>query len=152
MKTIHMTEQQQRTHYRDIRARLLNPPTKPKPRVIYRDNIIPITQWVPAWKKSELRFDQHVIDLRFRSAEKMIREYGKKVGIRYAEIVGKSRCQQVVRARQLLMWEIRKAFPHYSLPQIGRLFGGRDHTTVLHALRAVDARKAAEHDFLWLGS
>ena len=40
------------------------------------------------------------------------------------------------------MWLCRK-FTSRSLPEIGRAFGGRDHTTVLHAVRKIDALVAA---------
>jgi chromosomal replication initiator protein len=47
-------------------------------------------------------------------------------------------------ARHLAMWLIRRHHG-YSLPRIGRLFGGRHHTTVLHALRKVEkARRKPE--------
>jgi len=46
--------------------------------------------------------------------------------------------------RQRLMWEVKNAFPELSLHQIGRHFNGRDHTTVLHAIRQHERRLSGE--------
>lgn len=65
-------------------------------------------------------------------------------GIPYREIMGVSRTREVVAARQAAMYEVRKLRPDLSLPQIGKIFGGRDHTTVLHAVRKIQAQRAGE--------
>jgi chromosomal replication initiator protein len=44
----------------------------------------------------------------------------------------------VVRPRQIAMY-LAKALTPRSLPEIGRRFGGRDHTTVLHAVRKIES-------------
>lgn len=49
-----------------------------------------------------------------------------------------ARTAPIVRARQTAMYLAKTMTPH-SLPEIGRRFGGRDHTTVLHAVRKMDA-------------
>ncbi len=58
-------------------------------------------------------------------------------------------CRQdklAVTARHVAMYLSRTLTP-YSLPQIGRRFGGRDHTTVLNAVRRIYERAAADPDF-----
>lgn len=50
--------------------------------------------------------------------------------------------QRLSRVRQEAMWEIRQRTA-LSLPQIGRLFGLKDHTTILHGVRAHEKRIAA---------
>ena len=50
---------------------------------------------------------------------------------------GGSRFMRVARPRQVAMYLIRKQCPHLSLPQIGAILGGRDHTTILHGCRKV---------------
>lgn len=52
-----------------------------------------------------------------------------------------TRLRAVAWPRQMAM-ALAYRFTGLSLPQIGRAFGGRDHTTVLHAVRAVDRRRA----------
>lgn len=42
------------------------------------------------------------------------------------------------RPRQIAMYAIRQLCPHMSLPHIGRLLGGRDHSTVLHGVKKIE--------------
>lgn len=56
----------------------------------------------------------------------------------YVAVTGPTRIRHIVAARQLLMWEVKHKF-NLTLNEIARLFSGRDHTTVLHALRRVQA-------------
>jgi chromosomal replication initiator protein len=59
-------------------------------------------------------------------------------GISRAELVGSSRAATPLRARQVAILLTREA-TDLSLPQIGRLYGGRDHSTILNSLRRVEA-------------
>lgn len=62
-----------------------------------------------------------------------------ELGFSYAEVTG-SRCtKEVIRARHTIMWEIKRTQkPGMSYPELGRLFG-RDHTSVIHAVKKMDA-------------
>ncbi len=62
-----------------------------------------------------------------------------------AELVGPSRRQPLARARQIAMYLCRD-LTDYSLPKIGREFGGRDHTTVIHALERVRNLMRSDQD------
>jgi chromosomal replication initiator protein len=64
-------------------------------------------------------------------------------GISRAELVGSSRAATVLRARQVAILLTREA-TELSLPQIGRLYGGRDHSTVLNALRRAETAIGAD--------
>lgn len=64
-----------------------------------------------------------------------------RFGIPYEEIASIRRSLETVRARQSACWLLKK-FTTESLPSIGRRVGGKDHTTVLHAVRAIEARIA----------
>lgn len=64
-------------------------------------------------------------------------------GITLEELVSSSRTPRVARPRQVAMYLARK-LTNESLPAIGRQFGGRDHTTVLHACRRTTARIAED--------
>jgi chromosomal replication initiator protein len=59
-------------------------------------------------------------------------------GISRAELVGSSRAATPLRARQIAIFLTRE-MTELSLPQIGRVYGGRDHSTVLNSLRRVEA-------------
>lgn len=65
--------------------------------------------------------------------QKTVAEYYK---IRLADMSGKSRSRSIARPRQLAM-ALAKELTSKSLPEIGQAFGGRDHTTVLHACRKI---------------
>jgi chromosomal replication initiator protein len=58
-------------------------------------------------------------------------------GISRAELIGSSRAATPLRARQIAIFLTRE-LTDLSLPQIGRLYGGRDHSTVINALRRVE--------------
>ena len=66
--------------------------------------------------------------------QKTVCEYYK---IRMAEILSKRRPRSIARPRQMAM-ALCKELTQHSLPEIGDAFGGRDHTTVLHACRKID--------------
>ena len=59
------------------------------------------------------------------------------------ELKSQRRTAVVVRARQVAMY-LSKTMTGQSLPEIGRRFGGRDHTTVLHAVRKIEGLVAAD--------
>jgi chromosomal replication initiator protein len=60
-------------------------------------------------------------------------------GVPPIEMVSERRSHNVARPRQVAMYLARELTP-FSLPHIGRLFGNRDHTTVIHACRQVELR------------
>ena len=60
-----------------------------------------------------------------------------------ADILSSRRTANVVRPRQIAMY-LSKVLTLRSLPEIGRRFGGRDHTTVLHAVRKIEALTGAD--------
>jgi len=74
--------------------------------------------------------------------QKTVAEYYK---IRVSEMYSKKRSRNVARPRQIAM-ALAKELTHLSLPDIGEAFGGRDHTTVLHACRKVAVLKATNHE------
>ena len=57
--------------------------------------------------------------------------------IRKAEMTSARRAREVARPRQVAMYLSKQLTPK-SLPDIGRRFGGRDHTTVIHAVRQIE--------------
>lgn len=66
--------------------------------------------------------------------QKLVAEYYK---IRVSDLLSNRRNRSITRPRQLAM-AVTKALTKYSLPEIGNAFGGRDHTTVLHACRKIE--------------
>jgi chromosomal replication initiator protein len=72
--------------------------------------------------------------------QKTVAEYYK---IRIADLLSKRRSRSIARPRQVAM-ALAKELTNYSLPEIGDAFGGRDHTTVLHACRRVKDLRESE--------
>jgi chromosomal replication initiator protein len=66
--------------------------------------------------------------------------------IRLADLQSKHRQRSIALPRQVCMFLARRCTRH-SLEEIGGFFGGRDHTTVMHAIKAVEAKRDTEPDF-----
>lgn len=78
--------------------------------------------------------DSPVQILDIKSIQEIVAEY---FGISLADLLGKRRDQRVVRPRQVAMY-LCKEMIGASYPEIGAHFGGKDHTTVMHAFRKID--------------
>ena len=74
--------------------------------------------------------------------QRTVAEYYK---IKVADLLSKRRNRSVARPRQIAM-ALSKELTNHSLPEIGDAFGGRDHTTVLHACRKVKDLREQTHD------
>ncbi len=74
--------------------------------------------------------------------QKTVADYYK---IKVSEMYSKKRSRNIARPRQVAM-ALAKELTHLSLPNIGEAFGGRDHTTVLHACRKIAALKTTNHE------
>lgn len=62
----------------------------------------------------------------------------KFYGVNFSELLSIRRTAQVVRRRQIAMF-LSRTLTKRSMPEIGRRFGGMDHTTILHAIRKIEA-------------
>lgn len=82
--------------------------------------------------KDLLSFQERLVTI--NNIQKVVAEYFK---IRIADLHAKDRSRQVARPRQIAM-TLAKELTDHSLPEIGDAFGGRDHTTVLHACRKIN--------------
>ncbi len=88
--------------------------------------------------------------LRANDRRVTIEEIQKRVSahfnVRIADMHSARRARAVARPRQVAMY-LSKQLTSRSLPEIGRKFGGRDHTTVMHAVRKVEELKATDSSF-----
>jgi len=71
--------------------------------------------------------------VRIENIQKTVAEY---YNIKISDILSKRRNRSIARPRQMAM-SLAKELTNHSLPEIGEAFGGRDHTTVLHACRKI---------------
>ncbi|HUF57220.1 MAG TPA: chromosomal replication initiator protein DnaA [Thermohalobaculum sp.] len=81
------------------------------------------------------------------------RKVAEHYTLRLSDLISARRARQVARPRQVAMY-LAKVLTAKSLPEIGRAFGGRDHTTVIHAVRKIeqlsetDSQLAEDVEFL----
>ncbi|MEM6637781.1 MAG: chromosomal replication initiator protein DnaA [Pseudomonadota bacterium] len=75
--------------------------------------------------------------------EEIQRRVSEHYNIRLSDIIGPKRVRTIARPRQIAMY-LSKQLTSRSLPEIGRRFGGRDHTTVMHGVRKIEELKT--HD------
>ncbi len=96
-------------------------------------------------------FAEEVLAEMFRASRRRItideiqRRVSEHYKIRQAEMVSARRAREVARPRQVAMYLAKQLTPR-SLPEIGRKFGGRDHTTVIHAVRQIERLRGCDTD------
>jgi chromosomal replication initiator protein len=96
-------------------------------------------------------FAEDVLAEMFRASRRRItideiqRRVSDHYKIRQAEMVSARRAREVARPRQVAMYLAKQLTPR-SLPEIGRKFGGRDHTTVIHAVRQIERLRGCDTD------
>jgi len=80
------------------------------------------------------------------SVKNIIAKIAEFYGVEESSMYAKTRKREIVRPRQIIMYILREDF-HLSYPAIGTVFGGRDHTTVIHACEKVRGDIARDEDF-----
>lgn len=71
------------------------------------------------------------------TVEEIQRRVSEHYSIRLSDMIGPRRVRSIARPRQVAMY-LSKQLTSRSLPEIGRRFGGRDHTTVMHGVRRIE--------------
>lgn len=87
-------------------------------------------------KTQELLKDLLRANERYVTVEEIQRHVAEHYNIRVSDMHSSKRSRTVARPRQVAMY-LSKQLTSRSLPEIGRKFGGRDHTTVMHAVKAI---------------
>ncbi|MCC5973092.1 MAG: chromosomal replication initiator protein DnaA [Rubellimicrobium sp.] len=77
------------------------------------------------------------------TVEEIQRKVADHYNIRLSDLVGPKRLRSYARPRQVAMY-LAKTMTSRSLPEIGRRFGGRDHTTVMHGVRRIEELRATD--------
>jgi chromosomal replication initiator protein len=78
------------------------------------------------------------------TVEEIQRKVSEHYNIRLSDIIGPKRVRVIARPRQVAMY-LAKQLTTRSLPEIGRHFGGRDHTTVMHGVRRIEELKSLDN-------
>ncbi|MEL6959544.1 MAG: chromosomal replication initiator protein DnaA [Pseudomonadota bacterium] len=77
------------------------------------------------------------------SIEEIQRKVSEHYDIRLSDMLGPKRTRSLARPRQVAMW-LCKQLTTRSLPEIGRKFGKRDHTTIMHGIRKIDELRQSD--------
>ena len=77
------------------------------------------------------------------TVEEIQRKVSEHYNIRLSDMIGPKRVRNYARPRQMAMY-LAKQMTNRSLPEIGRRFGGRDHTTVMHGVRKIEELKVID--------
>ena len=77
------------------------------------------------------------------TVEEIQRKVSEHYNIRLSDMIGPKRVRNYARPRQVAMY-LAKQMTSRSLPEIGRRFGGRDHTTVMHGVKRIEELKALD--------
>ena len=75
--------------------------------------------------------------------EEIQRKVAEHYNIRLSDLIGPKRLRTIARPRQVAMYLAKQLTPR-SLPEIGRRFGGRDHTTIMHGVRRIEELMATD--------
>jgi chromosomal replication initiator protein len=103
----------------------------------------------PAVGSLSLEETQRLLSANLRGGERRLtvddiqKATAEHFGLKPADLISACRTRAVARPRQAAMWLVKQLTTR-SLPDIGRRFGGRDHTTVLHAVRRIDELRASD--------
>ncbi len=114
----------------------LPPAEPPRPDVVVITAPIPLPSPLPPIPNSEMAADAAIAFPigRIEAIQRaVLTEFPR---LRLADLKAQRRTAVIVRARQIAMY-LAKDLTGLSLPEVGRKFGGRDHTTVLHAFRKI---------------
>ena len=77
------------------------------------------------------------------SIEEIQRKVAEHYNIRLSDMIGPKRLRTIARPRQVAMY-LSKQLTSRSLPEIGRRFGGRDHTTIMHGVKKIEELSAID--------
>lgn len=138
-------------HARTVHQRLRNPPNAVEDRGIDLKRVIPIVQLdavqpievvvVPkAAPVDDDVFGPVTVERPKGTCprvEDIQRAVARHFGISRLDMISRRRSSEIVRPRHVAAWFAREYTPR-SYPEIGRLFGGRDHTSMLHAVRRIE--------------
>jgi hypothetical protein len=130
-----------RAAYAGVKQRLFAeraPIALPKPKTVnYRVR--------PLWMRSNVFFNAHVIAWQLHKAAKamspvplFIARWCEENGTTVPVMIGHCRLRKIAVLRHRLISEVHTKF-QMSLPQVGRIFGGRDHATILNSIRRAAA-------------
>jgi chromosomal replication initiator protein len=106
--------------------------------LVGREVTIEMTQEI---LKDLLKANERLVTI--ENIQKKVCEY---YGIKFSDLLSSKRHRSIARVRQVAMY-LSKHLTSKSLPEIGRSFGGKDHATVIHAVKKVDELISSDSEF-----
>lgn len=158
------SEAEMRANAVAVRARCFYPKAAPKLRLV-EPVVKQETQETPSWKLTPMLFDAHaeayrahmriqemvsageieIVNMERPTITQIVMEVLKDFpGITIEDLKSAHRTRKFVTPRHVAMYEVYKRRPDLSYPRIGKWFGGRDHTTLISAVRKIEAQKSSE--------
>jgi len=107
-------------------------------KILIRSTVVPVT----AERLIEILQEQESLST-ISQLERILLRSAERFGVKPVEVLGSSRRKDLVSARQTAIYLARE-LTDLSLPHLGRFFGNRDHTTILHAHRKIAGLAAAD--------
>lgn len=77
------------------------------------------------------------LNVKYQNPDSILQAVARVLGVPKTDILGKSRLQDVAMARQIAMWFMKHEL-NLSYPAIGKVLGGKDHTTILHGCQKIE--------------
>jgi|UniRef100_A0A6H1ZBN8 hypothetical protein len=118
--------------------------------IAYREWLVVLGRFQEALAKgrTDVSLEELLSEARSRRPARAIIDevLAKFPNVSLEQVKGTGRQRHVVRPRQLIMYELYQQRKDLSFPAIGRMLGGRDHTTVLHAVNKIKAELARQKD------
>lgn len=149
---IHSELLRQQNHYGAIRKRLWGKPQKPKAA---NENIPVVTEPPkpkPSWRLAASFFDAHVNSYRahkFNKYTSFIKQRCDDIGIQYEAFLNTSRRRKgsmdLSYKRHRIRWEAKKQFPELTLPQLAKICGGLDHTSLINSIKKMNKLTGEEN-------
>jgi chromosomal replication initiation ATPase DnaA len=116
-----------------------------KERDRLRRDITSLQRECQRWQEERAMFRKAVTETDLGQIRVIQRIVCEETGLKHEELLSHRRTAGLVRARQVAFWLCKQCTPR-SLPEIGSRFNDRDHTTVLHGVRKINALLAEDPD------
>lgn len=133
---------EQKAHYRAVRARIWGAALKPDAPAPRLPAWVPYNPVLPPPRVGPSPYEEWQVPYLPKQARIICLKVCQRTQTQFPRMASATRIDRYVKARQRAFYALRNCGAGYSLPTIGRWFGGRDHTTVLHGVRAHEARLA----------
>jgi hypothetical protein len=113
----------------------------PAPKVVEPVKVAPVYQahdagWDSMWHHDLVTMRPRVLDVSIKEIQRVVAQH---FGVRVKDIIASRRQADIIRPRHVAMY-LARMLTLRSMSEIGNRFGGRDHTTIMHAVKKIEAQ------------